>query len=146
MKFAGFALCSTRIYKVETRVLNQSVKRNISRFPEEFMFELTREEIMRISQFVTSLKFSKRVYAFTEHGIVMLSSVLNSEFAAQVNIQIVKAFIKLKQMIIDYKELRKKIESIEHKYDKQFQVVFETIKQLIEIKEKPRRPMGFRKE
>jgi len=72
------------------------------------MFELTREEIMRISQFVTSLKFSKRVYAFKEHGIVMLSSVLNSEFAAQVNIQIVKAFIKLKQMIIDYKKLEKK--------------------------------------
>jgi hypothetical protein len=88
---------------VETRALNQAVRRNIDRFPEDFMFRLTREEIMRISQFVISsgdpgvrtLKFSKNVMAFTEHGVAMLSSVLNNPRAVQVNIQIMRTFWKL---------------------------------------------------
>ncbi|MFH1397688.1 MAG: ORF6N domain-containing protein [Candidatus Omnitrophota bacterium] len=80
------------LYEVETRVLNQAVKRNMSRFPEDFMLILTREEINRISQIVISLKFSKNVYAFTEQGVAMPLSVLNSERAIQVNIQIMRAF------------------------------------------------------
>ncbi len=135
------------LYEVETRVLNQSVKRNILRFPEDFMFSLTREEIMRISQIVISLKFSKTAYVFTEQGIAMLSSVLNSERAVQVNIQIMRAFVKLRRMILTNQDLRRKIEDMENKYDKQFAVVFQAIKQLLEppIKEK-KKAIGFKTE
>ncbi|MBU1486546.1 ORF6N domain-containing protein, partial [bacterium] len=98
------------LYEVETRVLNQAVRRNIKRFPEDFMFQLTREEIMRISQIVISLKFSKSVFAFTEQGVAMLSSVLNSERARQVNIQIMRAFTKLRRMLASNEDLRRKIE------------------------------------
>ncbi|MCK9431298.1 MAG: ORF6N domain-containing protein [Candidatus Omnitrophica bacterium] len=134
-----------KLYEVETRVLNQAVKRNITRFPEDFMFILTRKEVMRISQFVISLKFSKTVYAFTEQGVAMLSSVLNSERAIQVNIQIMRAFTQLRRMLLTNHNLRRKIEEIEKKYDKQFAIVFQAIKQLIEpplVKEK--RITGFR--
>jgi hypothetical protein len=132
------------LYKVETRVLNQAVKRNINRFPKEFMFELNREEIMRISQFVISLKYSKRVLAFTEYGIVMLASVLNSSIAININIQIVKAFIQLRKMAIDIKELKCKIEKMENKYDEQFNVIFKAIKELLHIKNQPKKKIGFR--
>ena len=134
-----------KLYEVETRVLNQAVKRNITRFPEDFMFILTRKEVMRISQFVISLKFSKTVYAFTEQGVAMLSSVLNSERAIQVNIQIMRAFTQLRRMLLTNHSLRRKIEEMEKKYDKQFAIVFQAIKQLIEpplVKEK--RITGFR--
>lgn len=133
-----------QLYGVETRVLNQAVKRNISRFPGDFMFSLTRDEIMRISQFVISLKFSKTVYAFTEQGVAMLSSVLNSERAIQVNIQIMRAFIQLKRMLSTNAGLRRKIEKMEKKYNKQFAIVFQAIKQLIEPPPaKPKPPIGF---
>lgn len=134
-----------KLYEVETRVLNQAVKRNITRFPEDFMFILTRKEVMRISQFVISLKFSKTVYAFTEQGVAMLSSVLNSERAIQVNIQIMRAFTQLRRMLLTNHNLRRKIEEMEKKYDKQFAIVFQAIKQLLEpplVKEK--RIIGFR--
>ena len=134
-----------QLYGVETRALNQAVKRNISRFPEDFMLSLTREEILRISQFVISLKFSKTTYAFTEQGVAMLSSVLNSERAIMVNIQIMRAFIQLKRLLLTNVDLRRKIEEMEKKYDKQFAIVFQAIKQLLEpppAKPKPR--IGFR--
>ena len=133
------------LYGVETRVLNQAVRRNLKRFPEDFMFELTRDEIMRISQIVTSskIKYSKRVHAFTEQGVAMLSSVLNSERAIQVNILIMRAFTQLRSMLSTHKELKRKIESMERKYDRQFRVVFDAIKQLIDIESKPKKKIGF---
>jgi len=138
------------LYGVETRVLNQAVRRNSDRFPDDFMFSLTREEIARISQSVTSsdaslktLKFSKNVMAFTEYGIAMLSSVLNSQRAIQVNIQIMRTFGKLRDMISSHKALARKLSELEKKYDGQFQIVFEAIRQLIEVEEKPKRKIGF---
>ena len=120
------------LYEVETRVLNQAVKRNIRRFPGDFMFSLTREEIRRISQIVTSLKFYKSINVFTEQGVSMLSSVLHSERAIDVNIQIMRAFVNLRRVAVTYSGLKNKIESMEKKYDKQFGVVFKAIRQLIE--------------
>ena len=133
------------LYGVETRVLNQAVSRNIERFPEDFMFSLTRDEIMRISQIVTSseIKFSKRVRCFTEQGVAMLSSVLRSKSAIQVNIQIMRAFTQLRKMLSTHEDLKRKIESMEKKYDQQFQVVFEAIKQLLSEEEKPRKKIGY---
>ena len=130
------------LYGVETRVLNQAVRRNITRFPEDFMFSLTRDEIRRISQIVISLKFSKTGYAFTEQGVAMLSSVLNSERAIQANIQIMRAFVQFKRMLLSSRDLRRKIEAMEKKYDRQFAIVFEAIKQLLEPP-KQTRAMGF---
>jgi len=134
-----------KLYGVETRELNQAVKRNISRFPEDFMFSLTRDEIERISQFVISLKFSKSVYVFTEQGVAMLSSVLSSERAIKVNIQIMRAFVQLKRLILTNSDLRRKIEAMEKKYDKQFVIVFEAIKQLLEPPVREKRAIGFSK-
>jgi hypothetical protein len=133
------------LYGVETRVLNQAVQRNIKRFPEDFMFVLTREEIMRISQIVTSskIKYSKRVQAFTEQGVAMLSSVLNSDRAIQVNILIMRVFTRLRRMLSTHEELKRKIDAMEKKYDRQFRVVFEAIKQLIDSEDKPKRKIGF---
>lgn len=132
-----------KLYGVETRVLNQAVRRNITRFPEDFMFSLTRDEIRRISQIVISLKFSKTGYAFTEQGVAMLSSVLNSERAIQANIQIMRAFVQFKRMLLSSRDLRRKIEAMEKKYDRQFAIVFEAIKQLLEPP-KHTRAIGFR--
>ena len=132
-----------KLYGVETRVLNQAVRRNITRFPEDFMFSLTRDEIRRISQIVISLKFSKTGYAFTEQGVAMLSSVLNSERAIQANIQIMRAFVQFKRMLLSSRDLRRKIEAMEKKYDRQFAIVFEAIKQLLESP-KHTRAIGFR--
>jgi len=128
-----------QLYGVETRALNQAVRRNIDRFPEDFMFRLTREEIMRISQFVISsvhprvktLKFSKNVMAFTEHGVAMLSSVLNSPRAVQVNIQIMRTFAKLREIISLNKDLARRLDELEKKYDVQFKIVFDAIRQLM---------------
>ena len=133
------------LYGVETRVLNQAVQRNIKRFPEDFMFVLTREEITRISQIVTSskIKYSKQVHAFTEQGVAMLSSVLNSDRAIQVNILIMRAFNKLRKMLATHEDLKRKVESMERKYDRQFKVVFDAITQLIDIESKPKRKIGF---
>ena len=142
-----------QLYGVETRVLNQAVRRNIDRFPEYFMFPLTREEIMRISQIVISsvhpgvktLKFSKNVMAFTEHGVAMLSSVLNSPRAVQVNIQIMRTFAKLREIISLNKDLARRLDELENKYDAQFKVVFDAIRQLMVPQEpqRPKRRIGF---
>ena len=98
-----------KLYGVQTRVLNQAVSRNIKRFPPDFMFELTRDEIMKISQIVTSseIKYSKRVRGFTEQGVAMLSSVLKSHRAVEVNIAIMRAFVHMRKMIVSHKKLAK---------------------------------------
>ncbi len=142
-----------QLYGVETRALNQAVRRNIDRFPEDFMFRLTREEIMRISQFVISsvhpgvktLKFSKNVMAFTEHGVAMLSSVLNSPRAVQVNIQIMRTFAKLREIISLNKDLARRLDELEKKYDIQFKIVFDAIRQLMvpPEPETPKKRIGF---
>jgi hypothetical protein len=134
------------LYGVETRVLKQAVKRNITRFPVDFMFELSRAEFNNLrSQIVTSSwgGIRYRPMAFTEQGVAMLSSVLNSERAVQVNIQIMRAFTKLRQMLTTHEDLRRKIEEMEQKYDQQFQVVFDAIKLLLEAEEKPKPKIGF---
>jgi hypothetical protein len=136
------------LYGVETRVLNQAVRRNSDRFPADFMFDLTRDEIMRISQIVTSsgIKFSKNVLAFTEQGVAMLSGVLNSPRAVRVNIEIMRAFVKLRAILATHVELERKIETMEEKYDAQFKVVFDAIHELIMPPDKPKRRIGFHAE
>ncbi len=136
------------LYGVETRVLNQAVTRNADRFPNDFMFPLSRDEIERISQIVTSskIKFSKRVRAFSEQGVAMLSSVLRSKRAIQVNIQIMRTFTQLRNMLTTHEDLKNKIEAMERTYDKQFRIVFEAITQLIEEDEKPKKKIGYIKE
>jgi len=141
------------LYGVETRVLNQAVRRNIKRFPPDFMFELTREEIMRISQTVISsdIKYSKRVHAFTEQGVAMLSSVLNSERAIEVNIAIMQVFVRLREMMATHKELAFKLVEPEERlegHDEQIQNIFEAIQQLMTPPDPPLplfpRPLGER--
>ena len=134
------------LYQVETRVLNQAVGRNRDRFPADFAFELTREEIMGISQIVTSsnLRFSKRVTVFTEQGVAMLSSVLRSKRAVSVNIQIMRAFVKLRQMLASNHELSRRLNELESKYDRQFKVVFDAIRQLMSPPVPARKQIGFR--
>jgi hypothetical protein len=133
------------LYAVETRVLNQAVQRNIKRFPEDFMFSLTREEIMRISQIVISsdIKYSKRVRVFTEQGVAMLSGILNSNRAIEANIQIMRAFVKLREMIASNKDLSRRLDDLEKKYDSQFKVVFEAIRQLMTPPVSKKRKIGF---
>jgi hypothetical protein len=138
------------LYGVETRVLNQAVRRNIKRFPSDFMFKLTRQEVGSISQIVISsesLKFSRSVHAFTEQGVAMLSSVLNSPRAVRVNIEIMRAFVRLRQMLATNANLARRLFELEKKYDAQFKVVFEAIRQLMadpdDGEAKDRREIGF---
>jgi len=134
------------LYGVETRVLNQAVKRNPDRFPSDFMFTLTRDEIRDISQLVicsATIKHAKNVHAFTEQGVAMLSSVLNSPRAIQVNIAIMRAFVQLRAMLATHADLAGKLDELEKKVDTQFQVVFEAIRQLMIPSAKPRKPIGF---
>lgn len=135
------------LYGVETRVLTQAVKRNIDRFPEDFMFQLSEEEfkILR-SQTVTSSWGGRRYppYAFTEQGVAMLSSVLRSGRAVQVNVEIMRAFVRLRKLLASNKELEQKLRDLEKKYDEKFKIVFEAIRQLmIPPDPKPKRPIGF---
>ena len=135
------------LYDVETRVLNQAVKRNISRFPEDFMFQLnTSEAEQLVSQNVIPHKkyFGGSLpYAFTEQGVAMLSSVLNSERAIKVNIEIMRAFVRLRRILASHADLARKLEALEKKYDAQFRVVFEAIRELMKPPETKRRPIGF---
>jgi len=135
-----------KLYKVPTGRLNEQVKRNIRRFPGDFMFQLTRKEFkIWKSQFAISSWGGTRKlpYVFTEQGVAMLSSVLHSERAVQVNIAIMRAFVKLREMLLTHAELRHKIESMERKYDQQFKVVFDAIRKLLTPPEKPKRRIGF---
>jgi len=138
------------LYGVETRVLVQAVKRNRERFPPDFLFQLTKEEftILR-SQSVTSRGWGGRrypPYAFTEQGVAMLSSVLRSSRAVQVNIEIMRAFVRMRRLLASHARLEKKILAMEEKYDGQFAVVFEALKQLMLPPEAKRRRIGFRQE
>jgi hypothetical protein len=136
------------LYDVETRVLNQAVRRNIDRFPIDFMFQLSKSEFDNLkSQIVISSwgGIRKMPLAFTEQGVAMLSGVLNSKRAIQVNVEIMRAFVRLRQIISTYKDLEEKIRKLEKKYDKQFQIVFEAIRELISPKQPPKEyKIGFR--
>ena len=132
------------LYQVETRVLNQAVRRNLDRFPSDFMFTLTRQEIRNISQSVISLKHAPNVFAFTEKGVAMLSSLLNSKKAIHVNIEIIRTFSMLREYILSHKDLQKKIAKMQQRYDEQFRNVFEAIRELEgPIKAKRNRSIGF---
>lgn len=138
------------LYGVETKVLVQAVKRNLERFPEDFMFRLNKEETTFLrSQIVTIEKgrgkYSKYPpYAFTEQGIAMLSSVLRSPRAIQVNIEIMRAFIRLRQLLASHTELARKLEELEKRYDAQFKEVFKAIRNLMTPPEPAKRKIGFR--
>jgi hypothetical protein len=160
------------LYGVETKVLNQAVKRNVDRFPQDFMFRLSWEEAKQVlrsqtvtldeqnsekpskmrqnprSQIVTldsgkNLKY--RPYAFTEQGVAMLSSVLSSPRAVQVNIAIMRTFVQLRQMLASHADLARKLDAMEKKYDSQFRAVFDAIRELMKpmVEKKPRRQIGF---
>ena len=137
------------LYEVEPRVLVQAIKRNRDRFPEDFMFQLSKEEFEHLkSQIVISSWGGLRratPYAFTEQGVAMLSSVLRSKRAVRVNIEIMRAFVRLRQMLATHAELARKIEALEKKYDAQFKVVFDAIRRLMEPAPTKRREIGFRK-
>lgn len=138
------------LYDVETRVLIQAVKRNIKRFPEDFMFSLTREEIMDLSQIVISskIKHSPNVLAFTEQGIAMLSSVLRSERAIQVNIAIMRVFVKIREILSTHKDLAHKLRELERKiekHDTEIKAIFDAIRQLMAPPKEKRGRIGFRK-
>ncbi|HVZ80139.1 MAG TPA: ORF6N domain-containing protein [bacterium] len=137
------------LYGVPPKVFIQAVKRNIRRFPHDFMFKLTHQEMVSLrSQFVTlekgKGKYSKYPpYAFTEQGVAMLSSVLNSPKAIQVNIQIMRTFVKLRQLMASNADLAKKIDELERKYDGHFTVVFEAIRELVAVPASKTRKIGF---
>ena len=138
------------LYGVETRVLVQAVKRNLERFPPDFMFQLSSEEFTVLrSQTVTSRGWGGRrypPYAFTEQGVAMLASVLRSPRAIGVNIEIVRAFVRMRRLLASHAKLEKKLLEMEEKYDGQFAVVFEALKQLMAPPEPQRRKIGFRQE
>jgi hypothetical protein len=123
------------VYGVSTKRLNEQVKRNKKRFPDDFMFQLSKDEkneVVANCDHLKNLKFSPNLpYVFTEHGAIMLASVLNSPLAVETSIRVVRAFVKLRELAINNKELARKIEEIEKKYDKQFKGVFDAIKQLM---------------
>jgi 3'-phosphoadenosine 5'-phosphosulfate sulfotransferase (PAPS reductase)/FAD synthetase len=141
------------LYGVETKNLNRQVKRNTERFPQEFMFQLSKDEK---AELVTnwhrfnSLKHSSVLpYAFTEHGVAMLSSVLNSKRAIQVNIIIIKTFMKLREIISLHKELARKLSQLERKYerhDEQIHAIFDQIREFMTYKNKPVKEIGFKPE
>jgi len=136
------------LYEVETKVLNQAVKRNVKRFPADFMFQLTQIEAKSLkSQFVTSNVgrggIRKFPFVFTEQGVAMLSTVLKSERAIMVNIQIMRTFTRLREMLITNEKLRRKLDEIEKKYDGQFKVIFDIMQRLLKEEESPKRRIGF---
>jgi len=138
------------LYGVETRALVQAVKRNAPRFPVDFMFQLSDDEAEFLRSQTVILKKGGRgehrkysPYAFTEQGVAMLSSVLHSPRAVQVNIEIMRAFVRLRQMLATNADLARKLAALEKKYDAQFKVVFEAIRELMSPPEKPRHRIGF---
>ncbi len=133
------------LYGVETRTLNQAVRRNRDRFPADFLFELSRDEIRALADLREDgqIRHSKAVFAFTEQGVAMLSSVLRSERAAQVNVAIMRTFVQLRRILASHADLAQKLEAMEKKYDKQFSAVFDAIRALMAEDEKPKREIGF---
>ena len=136
------------LYGVQTRVLNQAVRRNRDRFPEDFMFQLTKDEkteVVTNCDHLKNLKYSPYLpHAFTEHGAVMLANILNSPSAVQASIQVVRAFVRLRKLLSSNADLARKVKSLEKKYDEQFRVVFEAIYKLMEPAEnKKKGKIGF---
>ena len=162
------------LYEVDAKVLNQAVKRNLDRFPEDFMFQLTAEESARLKSQTVTLKMKRpaelrpqsgtlslrsqivtsnagqgrggrryRPYAFTEQGVAMLSSVLRSKRAVMVNIEIMRAFVRLRQMLGAHADLARKLAALERKYDSQFKAVFDAIRELMTPTPAKKRPIGF---
>jgi len=135
------------LYGVETRALKQAVRRNLDRFPADFMFELSTAEIKNlVSQTVIPTRGKlggATPYAFTEQGVAMLSSVLRSPRAVQVNIAIMRTFVRLREMLLSNAELARKLAALENKYDAQFKVVFDAIRELMLPPDPPRRKIGF---
>ncbi len=135
-----------KLYGVPTKSLNLAVKRNLDRFPSDFMFQLTEEEFFNLRfQFETSSWGGQRYlpYAFTENGVAMLSSVLNSKRAVQVNIQIMRTFTKLREIISANRDLSRRLDELEKKYDAQFRIVFDAIRELVTPPEPKHRRIGF---
>jgi hypothetical protein len=136
------------LYSVSTSRLNEQVKRNRERFPEDFMFQLTieeKEEVIANCDHLKKLKYSPHLpFAFTEHGSVMLASVVNSKVAIMANIQIVRSFVKLCEILESNKKLANKLDELERKYDKQFSVVFDAIRQLMSPEQTEREPKGYK--
>ncbi len=138
-----------RLYDVETRVLNQAVRRNIKRFPEDFMFQLTDQEleILRSHTVTSSSDHGGRrylPYVFTEQGVAMLSSVLTSDRAIMVNIQIMRTFTKMRAMFSESKELRYKLELLEKEHDEKFIMIFDAIRRLINTSSEEEKEIGFK--
>ena len=136
------------IYGVPTKRLNEQVRRNRSRFPSDFMFQLTlaeKEEVVAKCDHLRRLKFSpNQPYAFTEHGAVMLASVLSSERAVEASVQIVRAFIRMREAIGAHRDLARKVDALERKYEGQFKVVFQALRQIMAPPAVKRRSIGFR--
>ena len=137
-----------KLYGVATKQLNRQVQRNLERFPEDFMFQLTREEFARCQiGTLGGMKPGHRQYlpyVFTQEGVAMLSGVLKSPRAVHANVQIMRTFIHLRELLLTHKDLQQKIDEMEKKYDKQFQVVFEAIRELLDPPVNPnKRPIGF---
>jgi hypothetical protein len=134
------------LYGVTTKRLNEQVRRNVDRFPPDFMFQLSLEEFTHLrSQIATARWGGRRTppYAFTEHGAVMLASVLNSPIAVHASIEVVRAFVRLRQLLASHEELARKLMTLEKKYDAQFKVVFDAIRALMKPPEPKRRSIGF---
>lgn len=143
------------MYQIETRVLKQAVRRNLERFPKDFMFELTEMEIVTmVSQNVIPSKQQlggAKPFAFTEQGVAMLSSVLRSKIAIEINISIIRAFVLMRQYALSHKELSEKLSHLENKYNKQFNDVADALnfllqKDKIETEQKQRKPIGYKKQ
>jgi len=146
-----------KLYGVPTKAFNQAVKRHAERFPPDFMFQLTSEEARawwleinanRLRSQIVTLKRGQHIkyrpYVFTEHGILMLSSALNSDRAIQVNIEIMRSFVKLRRMLVSNAELSRRLDDLENKYDRQFKVVFDAIRQLMSPPQRGPKQIGFR--
>ncbi len=140
----------SKVYGVSTKALNQAVKRNKERFPEDFMFQLTKtekEEVVTNCDHLQRLKFSPTLpFAFTEHGAIMAATILNSPTAINASIHVVRTFIQLRQMLASNAELARKLEALEKKYDAQFKVVFDAIRQLMSPAAPKRSKIGFGRE
>jgi len=139
-----------KLYDVTTAALNQAVRRNRDRFPEDFMFQLTSSEAAQLNRSQVVIGSEKhrdprfRPYAFTEQGVAMLSSVLRSKRAITVNVEIMRAFVKLRQMLASNAELSRRLDELESKYDRQFKVVFDAIRELMSPVVRDRKEIGFR--
>lgn len=137
-----------RIYGVTTKRLNEQVKRSLDRFPDDFMFQLSEEEEVNLRAQLKSANSHggrrTKYYVFTEHGAIMLASVLNTPIAVAASIQVVRAFISLRKMLSSHQELSKKLDALERKYDYQFKVVFDAIRELTLIPESPKKIIGIK--